>query len=194
MPVDVSDFFSRELIYTALSRPTKKLFVLMQRDARILRERAWPGYSEIIRRNSSLFRTAKGLPKDGFVRFHPEQLIYEPLPELLVRSRGEFLIAQALANHGVGFSYEKPLVSLDKQSWRLPDFTFRFKHKEYYWEHWGMAGHPDYDKATERKRKWYKENGFQGQLIETPVEAMGLEESIKLILEDKLGISAEQSE
>ncbi len=187
VPSEPNDFLSRELLYTALSRSTKKMFLLLQEDAGLLKERAWAGYSEMVRRNSSLFRTAKGIPKDGFERYRPDQLIYEPLPEILVRSKGEFLIAQALARFGVGFSYEKPLVSLDGKSWRLPDFTFKVKRKEYYWEHLGMLGSPGYDKALERKRKWYKENGWQGQLIETPIEGMTLLESIKYLLEDRFG-------
>jgi hypothetical protein len=190
IPSDASDFLSRELLYTALSRSTVKLLLLLQEGAnKLLKERTWAGYSEMVKRNSSLFRTAKGIPKDGFVRFHPEQLIYEPLPELLVRSKGESMIAQALAQYGVGFSYEKPLISLDGKSWRLPDFTFRVRRKEYYWEHLGMLGSPDYDKGLERKRKWYRENGWQDHLIETPVEGMSLVESIKYVLEDRLGLA-----
>ncbi|KAB2943371.1 MAG: ATP-dependent RecD-like DNA helicase [Candidatus Methanoperedens nitroreducens] len=188
LPSEASDFLSRELIYTGLSRATGKLFLLMQKDARLLKERAWAGYSEIVKRNSALFRTAKGIPKDGFKSFHPEQLVYEALPELLVRSKGELRITQALASHGVGFAYEKPLISLDGMSWRLPDFTFKIKRREYYWEHLGMLGTIDYDKKVERKRRWYKENGWQDQLIETPIEGMNLEESIKYILEDKFGL------
>ena len=163
--------------------------MLLQKDAGLLKERLWAGYSEMARRNSALFRTAKGIPKDGFKRFHPEQLVYEALPELLVRSRDELKIAQALTRYGVGFSYEKPLLSLDNKSWRLPDFTFKVKRKEYYWEHLGMLGAIDYDQKLERKRKWYKENGWQDRLIETPIEGMSLKESIKYILEDRFGRS-----
>ncbi|MCJ7508858.1 MAG: ATP-dependent RecD-like DNA helicase, partial [candidate division Zixibacteria bacterium] len=188
LPSEASDFLSRELLYTALSRATGKLFLLLQKDAGLLKERIWAGYSEMVRRNSALFRTAKGIPKDGFKRFHPEQLVYEALPELLVRSIDELNIAQALARYGVGFAYEKPLISLDGKSWRLPDFTFKVKRKEYYWEHLGMLGAIDYDKKMDRKRKWYKENGRQDQLIETPIEGMSLKESIKYILEDRFGL------
>lgn len=188
VPSQASDLLSRELLYTALSRSTRKLLLLLQKDAALLKERAWAGYSEMVKRNSSLFRTAKGIPKDGFKQFHPEQLVYEPLPEILVRSKDEFAIAQALARYSVGFSYEKPLTSLDEKSWRLPDFTFRVKRKEYYWEHFGMLGSLTYDKAVERKRKWYRENGWQDQLIETPIEGMTLQESITHVLEERLGL------
>jgi ATP-dependent exoDNAse (exonuclease V) alpha subunit len=193
IPAQASDFLSRELLYTALSRSTGKMFLLLQKGAdRILKERTWAGYSEIVRRNSSLFRTAKGIPRDGFKKFHPDELVYEPLPELLVRSREESLIAQSLARYGVGFSYEKPLIALDGKSWRLPDFTFRVKRKEYYWEHLGMLGSPTYDKAVDRKRKWYRENGWQDKLIETPIEGMSFQESIKYVLEEKLGLSEQK--
>jgi exodeoxyribonuclease V alpha subunit len=188
IPSEASDFLSRELLYTALSRSTGKLFLLLQKDAGLLKGRTWAGYSEIVRRNSALFRTAKGIPKDGFKRFHPEQLVYEALPELLVRSMDEVEVARALARHGVGFSYETPLISLDSKSWRLPDFTFKMKRKEYYWEHLGMLGSVDYEKALERKRKWYKENGWQDQLIETPIEGMSLKDSINYILKDRFGL------
>ena len=51
-----------------------------------------------------------------------------------------------------------------------------------------MLGAIDYDKKMDRKRKWYKENGRQDQLIETPIEGMSLKESIKYILEDRFGL------
>lgn len=51
-----------------------------------------------------------------------------------------------------------------------------------------MLGSPNYDRAVERKRKWYRENGWQDQLIETPVEGMTLQKSIKYVLEERLGL------
>ena len=189
LPESSSEFLSRELLYTALSRSTKKLFLLLQKDMSLLKERRWAGYSELFRRNSSLFKTAKGIPKNGFKKFHPTELINEALPDLLVRSEGEGKIAQVLNEYRKEFYYEKPLIALDKKSWRIPDFTFKHNRKEYYWEHLGMLGNEDYDKKLERKRKWYKDNGFQDQLIETPLEGMSLDESIKFILEDRLGFT-----
>ena len=48
----------------------------------------------------------------------------------------------------------------------------------------------DYAQKVEKKRKWYSENGFQNNLIETPIDGMSLKDSIKYIFEKILNIWA----
>lgn len=146
------------------------------------------GKSEIVKRNSSLFSTSKGIPSKDFEKYKPENLIYEVLADLFVRSEGERMISEALAKAEIGFFYEKPLISKDGKSFKLPDFTFKHNRKEYYWEHNGMMSNFDYAERAAKKKRWYDENGFQDRLIETPIEGMNLTQSIKYIMENVLNI------
>lgn len=188
IPSEDSDFLNREMLYTALTRSTSIQIIMIQKDISILKSRLWLGKSEIVKRNSSLFSTSKGIPSKDFEKYKPENLIYDILPDLFVRSEGERMISEALAKHEIGFFYEKPLISKDNKSFKLPDFTFKYNRKEFYWEHNGMMSNFDYAERTEKKRRWYKENGYQDNLIETPIEGMNLTQSIKYILENTLNV------
>ena len=44
-------------------------------------------------------------------------------------------------------------------------FTASFEGDTYYWEHLGMLSVPSYREAWERKRKWYKDNGYADRLV-----------------------------
>lgn len=189
VPSEDSDFLNREMLYTALTRSTSIQIVLIQNDISILKSRLWLGKSEIVKRNSSLFTTSKGIPTKDFERYKPESLIYEVLPDLFVRSEGERKISEALSKAEIGFYYEKPLLARDNKSFKLPDFTFKHNRKEFYWEHNGMMNDFDYAQRAEKKKRWYQENGYQDNLIETPVEGMSLTQSIKYIFENTLNIN-----
>jgi len=190
LPNEDSDFLNREMLYTALTRSTAIQIILIQKDISILKSRLWLGKSEMVKRNSSLFSTSKGIPPNEFEKYKPENLIYEVLPDLFVRSEGERMISEALAKAEIGFFYEKPLIAKDGKSFKLPDFTFKYNRKEYYWEHNGMLNNFDYAEKAAKKKRWYRENGFQDRLIETPIEGMSLTQSIKKILENVLNIHA----
>jgi exodeoxyribonuclease V alpha subunit len=189
VPNEDSDFLNREMLYTALTRSTKLQIILVQNDIGILKSRLWLGKSEVSKRNSSLFTTSKGILPKEFEKYRPENLIEEVLPDLFVRSVNERIISEALIKNGISFYYEKPLVSKDGRSFKLPDFTFKYNRKDYYWEHNGMLNDFDYLQRTEKKRKWYSENGFQNNLIETPIEGMSLQSSIKYVMEKYLNIN-----
>jgi ATP-dependent exoDNAse (exonuclease V) alpha subunit len=189
VPNEDSDFLNREMLYTALTRSTNIQIVLMQNDLSILKSRLWLGKSEIVKRNSSLFSTSKGIPPKEFEKYKPENLICEVLPDLFVRSEGERMISEALAKAEIGFFYEKPLISRDGKSFKLPDFTFKHNRKEYYWEHNGMMKNFDYAERAAKKKRWFEENGYQDRLIETPIEGMNLTQSIKYVMENILNIN-----
>ncbi|MCX5849617.1 MAG: ATP-dependent RecD-like DNA helicase [Deltaproteobacteria bacterium] len=188
VPEEDSDFLNREMLYTALTRSTCIQIVLIQNNLNILKSRLWLGKSEIVKRNSSLFNTSKGIPSKDFEKYKPENLIYEVLPDLFVRSEGEKLISEALAKHEIGFFYEKPLIAKDNKSFKLPDFTFKHNRREFYWEHNGMMNDFDYAERAKKKRGWYQENGYQDNLIETPIEGMNLKQSIEYVLENILNL------
>ncbi len=189
VPNEDSDFLNREMLYTALTRSTSIQIIMVQKDISILKSRLWLGKSEIVKRNSSLFSTSKGIPSKDFEKYKPENLIYEVLPDLFVRSEGERMISKALADAEIGFFYEKPLIAKDNKSFKLPDFTFKHNRKEYYWEHNGMMTNFDYAERAAKKKRWYEENGYQDRLIETPIEGMNLTQSIKYIFENVLNIN-----
>ena len=111
------------------------------------------------------------------------------MPELLVRSWPEVQISRALVEAEIPFYYEKPLLSKDKQTFRLPDFTFKYKRKTYFWEHLGRLDDPVYAKDWKRKQAWYVANGYDDQLLTTPIEGLGTPKSIQYILHDRLGIT-----
>jgi ATP-dependent exoDNAse (exonuclease V) alpha subunit len=183
-----SDFLSREMLYTALTRSKKCQIILIQNDINFLKARLWLGDSEIVKRNSSLFSKSFGIPSKDLEKYKPENLVCEALPDLFVRSKDEVMISKALANAGIQFYYEKLLPSNDERSFKLPDFTFIHRRKTYYWEHKGMLDVFDYVQRDEKKDRWYKENGYQDNLIVTPREGMNLAESIKYIFENILNI------
>jgi hypothetical protein len=183
-----SGFLNREMLYTALTRATECQIILIQKDISLLKSRLWLGFSDIAKRNSSLFSKSFGIPSGGFEKYKPGNLICEALPDLFVRSKGEVTISKALADAEIQFYYEKPLIAKDGRSFKLPDFTFKYNRKEYYWEHKGMMDDFDYAQRDEKKTRWYIENGYQDTLIETPLENMNLEDSIKDIFEKRFGI------
>jgi hypothetical protein len=190
IPAEDSDFLDREMLYTGLTRSTDIQIILIQKDLTILKSRLWLGKSEMVKRNSSLFSTSKGIPPKEFEKYKPENLIHEVLPETFVRSYAEKKISEALVKNEIDFYYEKPLIARDSKSFKLPDFTFKYRRKEYYWEHHGMMNDFDYVQRTEKKRRWYIENGFQDNLIETPIEGMNLMQSIQYVFENTLNIHA----
>jgi len=189
VPDEDSNFLNREMLYTALTRSTEIQIVLIQNSIGLLKSRLWLGYSEIVKRNSSLFSTSRGIPSKDFEKYKPENLIYEALPDLFVRSEGERIISKALAENNIGFNYELPLNAKNGKSFKLPDFTFKYNRKVYYWEHNGMMADFNYKNRAEKKRRWYHENGYQDNLIETPIEGMNLKQSIEYILKNTLSIS-----
>jgi exodeoxyribonuclease V alpha subunit len=105
-------------------------------------------------------------------RHYAEHLIHRTPPSaqhpngILVRSKSEVIVAGVLAKLGISFEYEQKLVSKVKpKEFRLPDFTASYEGDTFYWEHLGMPSVPSYKEAWDRKRQWYEDNGFLGQLI-----------------------------
>ena len=114
---------SRELLYTALTRFTHKLYLLVQGspgDLAVLERGAWQGSSEYFRRNTSLYHLREAVKEIDDYR--PERRIHTTLLRELVASKSELLIANRLAELRVPYHYEFKLVAADG-SIRRPDFT-----------------------------------------------------------------------
>ncbi len=153
---------SKELLYTALTRSRQRLVLMLQKNIQAILHALWPGSSELLKRNTSLFMVWEA-PED-LDNFYPDKLIHTTIREELVRSKSELVIANRLATHGLGYHYEKPLKVSDTDFVR-PDFTIMYQGEEWYWEHLGMLDDEEYRKRWKRKEEWYKKHGFFDRLI-----------------------------
>jgi hypothetical protein len=187
VPARETDFLSRELIYTLITRAQRRVVLLLEKDAGTLLSRTWGEHSELLRRNSAIFRTARGWRSVRNSRFRPEDLIHEAVPDLFVRSLGEATIARALSGLGIPYYYERRLAAQDGGVGKAPDFTFRLNRRDWYLEHLGMRGLPRYDRDWERKKQWYAQNGYAEHLLTTPAEGKSLSESLREIFCGRFG-------
>jgi hypothetical protein len=136
------------------------------------------------------------VPKVNGSTFLQDGLVYRTGRGLVVRSKSEWIISEALASANVQFEYEKPLVL--GGSTRYPDFTIddEITGRTMYWEHLGMLDRPDYKAAWGKKLSWYRANdvlpieeggGERGTLFTTtesiakPLDGTTVNEVIKLI-------------
>jgi len=151
---------SRELIYTAITRHQDRVVIMHQGPRSILKEFASPHRSETARRKTNLLRecTMQEFPQTKGSVFLQEGLIHRTSKGLAVRSKSELLIAEALANAGIAFEYERPLTFHGKT--RYPDFTIEddISGRTVYWEHLGLLEREDYRQSWEKKLQWYQKN------------------------------------
>lgn len=162
---------TRELLYTALTRFTKRLYLLVQGqpgDLDAVRIGLWRGASCFLRRHTCLYTAQRAIP--DIDDWRPEKRVIRTLRDELVASKSEALIATLFEKAKVPYYYEKLLIA-DDGTIRRPDFTIPIETadgpSELYWEHWGKLGDPSYEASVVRRREWYKRHGLDDQLIET---------------------------
>lgn len=147
---------AKELIYTALTRSKYRLFIFLQdgEDNLLLKAK---NNSHLIHRNTSIFKTP--INKKG--KFSPEHGV-------VVSSKIEFIIYNALQKSGLKFKYEEPL-ELEKLTYKIhPDFTIILRNgKKLYWEHLGMLDTRKYYNDWQERRKSYNDHGLEDYLITT---------------------------
>jgi hypothetical protein len=152
---------SRELIYTAITRHQNRVIIMHQGPRTLLKEFAAPHRSETARRMTNLLRECQMLefPQLKGSVFLQQGLIHRTSKGLAVRSKSELLIAEALANAGIAFEYERALTLEGKT--RYPDFTIEddISGRTIYWEHLGLLEREDYRQSWEKKLQWYRKNG-----------------------------------
>lgn len=184
-----SRLISREMLYTALTRQKKRIWILHQgpfENYLALRQYV---FSDIASRFTNLLRTprpepvilASDVPKGlaGSQRtFLEERLIHRTLRGEMVSSKNELAIANIL------FSFERqgllsyrvePQLPFDDGYGRWADFLIEANGKVWYWEHCGMMSDEQYRKRWERKKALYQKNGYsiysesnhEGQLVVT---------------------------
>jgi len=161
---------TRELLYTGLTRFRQKMVVLIEGDTTVLEKLRSPQCSDTLLRNTNLFVTA--VRPESVDRYYAAHLIHRTRPSpshpegIMVRSKSEVIVADILASLGITAEYEQKLSSKDDPNdYRLPDFTVSYEGDTFYWEHLGMLSVPSYREQWERKRQWYKDNGYAARLI-----------------------------
>lgn len=101
--------------------------------------------------------------KEPYDRYtgHPDGLIHETSTGLLVRSKSESMIADALTLYGVPFRYEQVLILSGKSY--APDFTLLhpLTRELFYWEHFGKMDEPEYLLRTGTKIMDYHQAGIR---------------------------------
>jgi hypothetical protein len=156
--------FSRELIYTGLTRFREKLVMLIEKDTVTLEALRRPEHSDTILRNSNLFELALR-PETVGHRF-AAHLIHRTATGVLVQSKSEVIVADTLTRLGISYKYEERLPARhNPRDFRLPDFTVSFEGDMFYWEHLGMLAVPSYREGWERKLQWYEANNYADRLI-----------------------------
>lgn len=162
---------TRELLYTALTRFTRRMYLLVQGqpgDLDAVRIGLWRGSSCFLQRHTCLYTAQRAIV--DIDDWRPDKRIIKTLRGELVASKSEALIATLLEKAKVPYYYEKLLIA-DDGTIRRPDFTVPVETPdgptELYWEHWGKLGDPTYDASVVRRRDWYKRNGLQDRLLET---------------------------
>ena len=171
---------SRELLYTAITRQSKKLVILYNAEAYKLRTYASMSFSDIASRFTSLFEKPKIVEIKK--RYYEEKLIHRTLRDEFVRSKSEVIIANMLHENGIPYEYEKELVINGIK--KLPDFTIDDVEsgKTWYWEHCGMMNNASYQKHWEEKKAFYESNGIEEEknLIATYDDENGGIDSVKI--------------
>ena len=161
LPARVS--VSRELLYTALTRQTRKVVILHEGSVDQLFELASPALSETARRMTDLFRkpAPRELTVGDMMRKFDSNLIHVAPGGVLVRSKNEVIVATILEGLAPDrWSYERPL-SIDGVT-KYPDFVIETPSgDEVIWEHLGMMSNPKYAADWEAKKAWYVANGFR---------------------------------
>ena len=149
---------TRELLYTAITRQTKKLVILYNDEPFNLTKYASDAHSEIAKRITRLFSPPSAVEVGGVL--FEDGLIHRTRRGELVRSKSEVIIANELFGCGIAYDYEKPLVVEGVR--KVPDFTIHDANtgRTWYWEHLGMLHDAEYRRRWDAKRAFYAECGI----------------------------------
>ena len=170
-----SRLVSREMLYTALTRQKRRIWILHQGPfERFLSLRHYV-FSDIASRFTSLLRTpapkAARMPPDipaglGYHTkrtFLEERLVHRTTRGEMVRSKNELVIANilhGLEKEGYLTYHVEPRLPFDDGRGRWADFLIESKGKSWYWEHCGMMHDNGYRRRWQRKKDLYERNGF----------------------------------
>ena len=169
-----SRLVSREMLYTALTRQKRRIWILYQGPFdRFFALRQYV-FSDIAARFTNLLRTPAHkearMPAEipaGFTGskrgFLEERLIHRTIRGEMVSSKNELVIANilyGLEKEGLLTYHVEPQLPFDDGRGRWADFMVEAKGETWYWEHCGMLGDEHYRDRWEKKKKLYERNGF----------------------------------
>ena len=188
LPSSPKYLLSRELIYTALTRQTKRLVLLVQGAPADMLALSSEQRSDTASRLTNLFAPPTRVQiLQNSDKFFEERLIHRTERGDAVRSKSEVIVANLLRAKGVDYRYEEPLKI--GESVKYPDFTIEDDNtgETYYWEHLGMLSLPAYREAWDEKLRWYERHGI------LPREQGGGERGTLIVTEDSAdgGIDSE---
>jgi len=186
----VSPFITRELLYTAFTRPRVKLHLVIHEDLKddltLDLLRAF-GESLVEKRKTLLFGH-KTSP------FKPYRLTLKDKTIIEVDSKIEWIIAKLLDEMNIKFEYgiEDFLHSHHVK----PDFRIYVNDKIYYIEHLGRMDNVGYRERWLKKFEIYKNLGIAGILITTSEseEITDVEENIKKMINDIMSGNLQKTE
>lgn len=154
---------SRELLYTALTRQTRKVIILHEGTVDDLFAMASLALSETARRMTDLFRppAPRELTVGDRMRRFDGNLVHIAPGGVPVRSKNEVIVASILAELvPERWTYERPL-TFDGVT-KYPDFTIDTPAgDQVIWEHLGMMGNSMYAAGWATKKAWYVTHGFR---------------------------------
>lgn len=163
-----SSFISREMLYTALTRHSEKIFIITSQSPAELLKGSDVRNSDIARRLTNIFATPHMMSDKDTPGWYDQNLIHKALDGTPLRSKSEVVIYNMLKDAGLDPQYEQQLVFPDGAS-LLPDFTFIDSDgRGIYWEHLGMLGNRGYRQHWQRKQELYTRHGIseaEGNLI-----------------------------
>jgi AAA domain/UvrD-like helicase C-terminal domain len=177
-----SRLVSREMLYTALTRQKRRIWILHQGAFdKFLSLRQYV-FSDIAGRYTNLLHTpnlqAPRLVADvplglkGSQRgFLEERLIHRTFRGEMVSSKNELIIANILYDlekQGRLKYLVEPRLPFDDGRGRWADFVIEAQGKSWYWEHCGRLDDESYRNRWQRKLKLYAANGYSRYSEENP--------------------------
>lgn len=172
-----SNFITRELVYTGVTRARTKLYLFIHKTLKD----DLSSFLISAHKNSSIEAVNSLLFEYKRKPSHPYKVMLSNGSELYVRSKIEMIIAKTLDNLGINFEYEPREFDIHGI---LPDFKIQYGDKTYYWEHLGLLDDDYYRRRWYRKFSKYKSLGYADFLITTEEKKGSIEESIEEIVKD----------
>jgi exodeoxyribonuclease V alpha subunit len=176
-----STFITKELLYTAVTRAERKLFLLVNET---LKDEL-PFILSTACANSVLAQRKTLLFGYKTSAFKPYSYKKKDGTEIEVRSKIELLIAKALDENDVEYIYEPDDFYQEFRIW--PDFKLNVDGKSYYLEHLGDMTHKPYKDSWFKKWQIYNEKLCIGDIIittEERKEKSNIDAGIKKIIKD----------
>lgn len=177
---EVTPFVTKELLYTAFTRPKEELYFVVHSS---LKEELPPRLCQAYENSSTESRKTlvfeyKASP------LRPYVVTLRSGKTIEARSKVKYIMAKALDDAGVEFEYEPR--EFFEEYHIVPDFKIFIDGEAYYIEHLGNMNNPSYRNRWFQKFEVYKKLGLVDKLITTSEseERSDIEGNVKKIVED----------